>query len=67
VQSSTKLGQKIQKNPKNPSTPNNGGQKIVVILLITIEHQGVSRTGRNSRRLSKTSRDPFSTTKSKKL
>jgi len=57
----------MQKNPKNPSTPNNGGQKIVVVLSITTEHQEVLRTGRNSRRLSKTSRDLFSMTKSKKL
>jgi len=56
-----------KKNAKYPSTPNNGGQKIVVVLSITTEHQGVSRTGRNSRMLSRTLRDPFSTTKSKKL
>jgi len=57
----------MQKNAKYPSTPNNGRQKIVVVLSITTEHQGVLRTGRNSRRLSKTSRDSFSMTKSKKL
>jgi len=47
---STKHGQKIPRNRKSPSTPNNGGQRNVVILSITIERQEVSKIGRNSRR-----------------
>jgi len=56
----------MQKNRKSPSTPNNGGQKNVNGLLITTGHQEVSKTGRSSRRQSKTSRDPSSMTKFKK-
>ena len=39
----------MPKNQKSPSTPNNGRQKNAVALSITIEHQEVSKTGRNSR------------------
>jgi len=56
----------MQKNQKSPSIPNNSGQKNVNGLLITTGHQEVSKTGRSSRRQSKTSRDPSSTTKFKK-
>jgi len=57
----------MPRNQKYSSIPNNGGQKNVINLSKITEHQGVSITGRNSRRLLKTSRDPFSTTKFKKL
>ena len=56
----------MQKNRKFPSTPNNGGQKNAVSLLITTEQQEVSKTGRNSKRQLKTSRDPSLMTKFKK-
>ena len=54
-----KLGQKTQKNPKYPSIPNNGGQKIVAILSIITDYQEVSRIGRNSRRFKDTKRSFF--------
>jgi len=57
---------KNTKNRKIPSTPNNGGQKNVNGLLIITDHQEASKTGRSSRRQSKTSRDSSSTTKFKK-
>ena len=57
---------KTQKDPKNPSIPSNGGQKIAAILLIITEHQEASRIRRNSRRVLETPRDPSSMTKFKK-
>jgi len=56
----------MQENRKIPNTPNNGGLKNVNELLTITGHQEVSRTGRISRRQSKTPRDPFSMTKFKK-
>jgi len=58
---------KMPSNQKSPSIPNNSRQRNVVALSITIEHQEVSKIGRNSRRQLKTSRDHFSTIKFKKL
>jgi len=56
----------MQKNQKFPNTPNNGGLKNVNGLLIITGYQEVSRTGKTSRRQSKTSRDPSLMTKFKK-
>ena len=42
--------QKMPRNQKSPSIPNNGGWRNVVTLSITIEHQEVLKIGRNSRR-----------------
>ena len=66
-QSSTKLGQRTQRKWKFPSIPNNGGPTNANGPSKTTGHQEVLKTGRNSRRLSKTSRDPTSMTKFKKL
>jgi len=57
----------MQKYQKYLNIPNNSGWKIVAALSTTTDHQEVSRIGRNLRRLSKTPRNPSSTTKSKKL
>jgi len=61
------INQAWTKNAKNPSIPNNGGQRTAAILLITTDHQEVLRIRRNSRRLSKIPRGLFLTTKSKKF
>ena len=60
------LGRKTPRNQEFSSIPNSGGRTIVVNLLTTIEHQKVLKIGRTSRKLSRTSRDPFLTKKFKK-
>jgi len=56
----------MPRNQECPSIPNNGGWMIVVNLSTTIEHQEVLKIGRTSRKLLRTSRDPFLTKKFKK-
>jgi len=61
------LGRKTPRNQEFPSIPNSGGRTIVVDLSTTIEHQEILKIGRTSRKLLRTSRDPFLTKKFKIL
>jgi len=61
-----KLGQKMQKNRKFPSTPNNGGQMLAIGLSTITGQQEVVKTGRHSKRQLKTPSKHSSTTKFKK-
>jgi len=56
----------MPRNQECPSIPNNGGWTIVVDLSTTIKHQEVLKIGRTSRKLLRTSRDPFLMKKFKK-
>jgi len=56
----------MPRNQECPSIPNSGGRKSVANLSITIEHQEVLKIRSTSRKLLRTSRDPFLMKKFKK-
>ena len=57
----------MQKNRKSPNTPNSGGQNHAVRPSTTTGQQEISKTGKHSKRQSKTPSKPSSMIKFKKL
>jgi len=56
----------MQKNQKSPNTPNSSGQNRAVGISTTTGQQEILKTGKHSKRQSKTPSEPSSTIKFKK-